>query len=141
MDGWSRTNIVVEFQRPAVVCCGGRGMEILMEPNYWGGNFCLAEVGEGSKSTTSGEDTLDPCVNTFLKWICLVHVVYVSSFGLRGCSHITSAKIRGFLTPPPPSVSNGQHLAYPPSPPRQLSSAFARRPLCTTIFGVDFFAL
>ena len=27
----------------------------------------------GSKSTTSGEDTLDPCVNTFLKWICLVH--------------------------------------------------------------------
>ena len=44
---------------------------------------------------------------------------------LRGCSHITSAKIRGSWTPPPPSVSNGQHLAYPPSPPRQLSSAFA----------------
>ena len=27
--------------------------------------------------------TLDPCVNTFLKWICLVHIVYVSSFGLQ----------------------------------------------------------
>ena len=50
---------------------------------------------------------------------------------LRVCSHITSAKIRGSWTPPPPSVSNGQHLAYPPS------SAFAWRPFCTTIFYVD----
>ena len=32
---------------------------------------------------------------------------------IRGCSHITSAKIRGSWTPPPPLVSNGQHLAYP----------------------------
>ena len=39
----------------------------------------------------------------------------------RGCSLITSANIRGSWTPPPPSVSNGQHLAYPPSP---FSSAF-----------------
>ena len=53
---------------------------------------------------------------------------------IGGCSHITSAKIRGSWTP---SVSNGQHLAYPPSPPRQLSSAFARRPFCTTILYVD----
>ena len=42
--------------------------------------------------------------------------VEVCSFSLRGCSHITSAKIRGSWTPPPPSVSNGQHLAYPPPP-------------------------
>ena len=48
---------------------------------------------------------------------------------LRGCSHITSAKIRGSWTPPPPSVSNGQHLAYPPSPPRQQWSAFGLPPL------------
>ena len=57
---------------------------------------------------------------------------------IRGCSHIMSAKNRGSYTPPPPSVSNGQHLAYPPSPPRQPSSAFSRRPYCTTIFDVDF---
>ena len=64
MDGWSRTNIVVEFQRPAVVCWGGSGMEILMEPNYWGGNFCLDGVGGGAeartRSVTLGEDTVDP---------------------------------------------------------------------------------
>ena len=30
---------------------------------------------------------------------------------IRGCSHIMSAKNRGSYTPPPPSVSNGQHLA------------------------------
>ena len=30
---------------------------------------------------------------------------------LRGCSHITSAKNRVSYTPPPPSVSNGQHFA------------------------------
>ena len=29
---------------------------------------------------------------------------------IRGCSHITSAKIRGSWTPPPPSVSFRQHL-------------------------------
>ena len=49
-----------------------------------------------------------------------------------------SAMVSIWLTPPPPSVSNGQHLAYPPSPPRQPSSAFSRRPYCTTIFDVDF---
>ena len=37
------------------------------------------------------------------------------SHHLRGCSHITPAKTRCYWTPPPPSVSNGQHLAYPPS--------------------------
>ena len=77
----------------------------------------------------------------------------MSPLFIRGCSHITSAKIRGSWTTPPPLVSNGQHLAYPPSPlvsngqhltyppspPRQLSSAFARRPFCTTIFYVDLF--
>ena len=47
---------------------------------------------------------------------------------IGGCSHITSAKIRGSWTPPPPSVSNGQHLAYPPSPPRQQWSAFGLPP-------------
>ena len=47
-----------------------------------------------------------------------------------------SAMISIWLTP---LVSNGQHLAYPPSPPRQLSSAFARRPFRTTVFDVDFF--
>ena len=39
--------------------------------------------------------------------------VKVSKILIRGCSHITSAKT---WTPPPPSVSNSQHLAYPPSP-------------------------
>ena len=47
---------------------------------------------------------------------------------IGGCSHITSAKVRGSWTPPA-------------SPLRQLSSAFARRPFCTTIFDVGFFAL
>ena len=37
-------------------------------------------------------------------------------------------------------VSQNQGFLDPPSPPRQLSSAFARRPFCTTIFDVDFFA-
>ena len=69
----------------------------------------------------------------------MLEIVFISLYyyTVRGCSHITSAKIRGSWTPPPPLVSNGQHLAYPPSPPRQLSSAFARRPFCTTIFYVD----
>ena len=44
-----------------------------------------------------------------------------------------SAMVSIWLTPPPPLVSNGQLLAYPPSPPRQLSSAFTRRPCCTNI--------
>ena len=39
-------------------------------------------------------------------WTCTV----------RGCSHITSAKFGGFQTPPPPLVSNGQHLPDPPPP-------------------------
>ena len=66
----------------------------------------------------------------------------VHLYHIRGCSHIMSAKNRSSETPPPPSprasVSNGQLLADPPSPPRQLSSAFARRPFCTTIFDLDF---
>ena len=37
-------------------------------------------------------------------------------------------------------VSQNQGFLDPPSPLRQLSSAFARRPFCTTIFDVDFFA-
>ena len=48
--------------------------------------------------------------------------------GIGGCPHITSANFRGFQTPPPPLVSNCQHLLDPP-PPRQLSSAFGRPPL------------
>ena len=83
-----------------------------------------------------------------VKHVLVIMMVIV----IGGCSHITSAKNRGsytplpppsamvsiWLTPPPPSVSNGQHLAYPPSPPRQPSSAFSRRPYCTTIFDVGF---
>ena len=61
---------------------------------------------------------------------------------------------QGSWTLPPPSVSNGQHLHYPPTPlvsngqdlayppslsPRQLLSAFARHPFCTTIFYEDLF--
>ena len=34
--------------------------------------------------------------------------IYVKD--IRGCSHITSSKIGGSWIPPPPSVSNGQHL-------------------------------
>ena len=33
---------------------------------------------------------------------------------IKDCSYITSAKIRGSWTPPPPSVSNGQHLPDAP---------------------------
>ena len=62
-----------------------------------------------------------------------------STSAVWGCSHITSAKIRGSWTPLPPSVSNGQHLAYPPSPPCQLSSAFARHPFSPAVFYVDLF--
>ena len=47
----------------------------------------------------------------------------------RGCSHITSAKNRGSYTPPPPSVSNGQHLAYPPSPLVSLRQHFPAGPI------------
>ena len=49
-----------------------------------------------------------------------------------------SAMVIFWLTPPPPLVSNCQHLDDPPSPPRQPSSSFARRPFCTAIFYVDF---
>ena len=45
----------------------------------------------------------------------------------RGCSHITSAKNRGSYTPPSPSVSNGQHLAY--SPLVSLRQHFPARPI------------
>ena len=38
---------------------------------------------------------------------------------VRGCPHITSANFEGFQTPPPPLISNGQQLPYPPSPHRQ----------------------
>ena len=48
---------------------------------------------------------------------------------IRGCSHIMSAKFGGFQTPPPPLVSNGQHLPDPPFPPRHQLSAFAWPPL------------
>ena len=58
-------------------------------------------------------------------------------YGMGLFTYYVSQK-QGFLHPPPPSVSNGQHLAYPASPPRQPSSAFSRRPYCTTIFDVDF---
>ena len=61
--------------------------------------------------------------------ISLQGLFIVNLENFRECSHITSAKIRGSWTPPPPSVSNGQHLAYPPSPPRQQWSAFGLPPL------------
>ena len=57
--------------------------------------------------------------NLFYMWIDPEHI------SIRGCSHITSAKTRGSYTPPPPSVSNGQHLADPPSPLRQQWLAFS----------------
>ena len=34
---------------------------------------------------------------------------------LRGCPHIMSANFGGFQTPPPPLVSNRQHLLDPPN--------------------------
>ena len=58
---------------------------------------------------------------------------------LRGCSHITSAKNRGSYTPSPPSVSNGQHLAAPPSPLRQQWSAFSLPPLPPSSAFVSIF--
>ena len=58
---------------------------------------------------------------------------------VRGCSHITSAKNRGSYTPPPPSVSNGQHLADPPSPLRQQWSAFSLPPLPPSSAFVSIF--
>ena len=58
--------------------------------------------------------TLGKDANLHTRWRCI-----------RGCSHITSAKIRGSWTPP--------------SPLRQQWTAFARRPFCTTIFYVDLF--
>ena len=48
---------------------------------------------------------------------------------IRGCSHITSAKNRGSSPPPPPSVSNGQHLADPPSPLVSLRQHFPAGPI------------
>ena len=44
-------------------------------------------------------------------------------------------------TVPPPLVSFCQQLADPPSPLRQLSSAFGKRPICTTNFTEDFLKL
>ena len=58
---------------------------------------------------------------------------------LRGCPHITSANFGGFQTPPPPLVSNRQHLLDPPSPPRQPSSAFGGPPLYQCIQGKHTF--
>ena len=58
-----------------------------------------------------------------LTWYETIDIVMIFCCGviyIRGCSQITSAKNRGSYTPPPPSVSNGQHLACPPTP----SSAF-----------------
>ena len=49
-----------------------------------------------------------------------------------------SANVSFWLTPPPPLVSFCQQLADPPSPLRQLSSAFGKRPICTTNFTEDF---
>ena len=60
---------------------------------------------------------------------------------IRGCPHMMSAILGGLQTPPPPLVSNRQQMPYPPSPPRQQWSAFARRPFCTSILDVDIFAL
>ena len=60
-------------------------------------------------------------------------------FNVRGCPHITSANFEGFQTPPPPLVSNGQHLLDPPSPPRQPSSAFGWPPLYQYIQGKHTF--
>ena len=59
------------------------------------------EVCESSADVPQGRDDQDPYCSRILT--------------LRGCSHITSAKNRGSYTPPPPSVSNGQHLTDPPS--------------------------
>ena len=77
---------------------------------------------------------------------CELHILRQPKSGIPGSPHPPpSAMVCIWLIPPPggalPSlVSNGQHLAYPPLPLRQLSSVFAQRPFCTTIFDVDFFA-
>ena len=65
--------------------------------------------------------------------------LYFVTAWIRGCSHITSAKNRGSYTPPPPSVSNGQHLADPPSPLRQQWSAFSLPPLPPSSAFVSIF--
>ena len=58
---------------------------------------------------------------------------------LRSCPHIMSANFGGFQTPPPPLVSNRQHLLDPPSLPRQPSSAFGWPPLYQRIQGKHTF--
>ena len=55
------------------------------------------------------------CDTTSLQSVTSLYKYMQNVDMIRGCSHITSAKIRGSWTPPPPSVSNGQHLAYPSS--------------------------
>ena len=59
---------------------------------------------------------------------------YVASYG---AVHILRQPKSGVHGPPLPQQWSAFDL---PPPPRQLSSAFARRPFCTTIFEVDFFA-
>ena len=61
-------------------------------------------------------------------------VCQIMSILIMGGSHITSAKIRGSWTPSPSAM-----VSIWLTPPRQLSSAFARHPFCTTIFYVDLF--
>ena len=59
------------------------------------------------------------------------HIINTSRIYLYlGAVHILRQPKKGVHRPPPPPlVSNGQHFTDPPSPPRQLSSAFARLPL------------
>ena len=50
-------------------------------------------------------------------------------FWIRGCSHMTSAKIRRWKTPPPPLISKSQKSADPPTPLNQQKSDFAKKKL------------
>ena len=87
-----------------------------------------------------------------LLWEQDVHTVMINSNMINdhdyhnilhplGAVHILRQPKPGVPGPfPPPLARNGQHLAYPPSFLRQLSSAFAQCPFCTTISDEDFFA-
>ena len=82
---------------------------------------------------------------SIMKWPDIFFVVVVvtlpylqrhsfqNSLLFRGCSHIMSANFGGFQNPPTPLVILRHLLAYPPSPLRHASSAFARPPFSNTI--------
>ena len=74
---------------------------------FWEANFCVFWTAR----------TIWFCFTRFAVWM----IYGITGLLNRGCSHITSAKNRGSYTPPPPSVSNGQHLPYPLPPLRRLT--------------------